>query len=90
MVVVVVFIVRFIVVIVSIPLPITDSTREKGCPEFTIFHLGTPSRLGLVYEKLIPLTVCVDSAVGIELIYPLISLLSILCPETLTEYPVRY
>ena len=83
MVVVVVFIVRFIVVIVSSPLPITDSTREKGCPEFTIFHLGTPSRLGDVYEKLIPLTVCVASAVGIELIYPSISALSMFVPETL-------
>ena len=68
MVVVVVFMVRFIVVIVSSPGEIIDSTREKGCPEFTIFHLGTPSNVGLVYEKLIPLTVCVASAVGIALI----------------------
>jgi hypothetical protein len=60
--------VRFIVVIVSSPGEIIDSTREKGCPEFTIFHLGTPSNVGLVYEKLIPLTVCVASAVGIALI----------------------
>ena len=67
-VVVVVFIVRFIVVIVSSPGEITDSTKLKGCPEFTIFHLGTPSNVGLVYEKLIPLTVCSASAVGIELI----------------------
>ena len=68
MVVVVVFMVRFIVVIVSRPGEITDSTREKGCEEFTIFHLGTPSSVGEVYEKLTPLTVCVASAVGIELI----------------------
>ena len=68
MVVVVVFMVRFIVVIVSSPGEIIDSTKLKGCPEFTIFHLGTPSNVGLVYEKLIPLTVCVASAVGIELI----------------------
>ena len=67
-VVVVVFMVRLIVVIVSSPGEIIDSTREKGCPEFTIFYLGTPSNVGLVYEKLIPLTVCVASAVGIALI----------------------
>ena len=67
-VVVVVFMVRFIVVIVSIPGVIIVSTRENGWPEFTIFHLGTPSKVGLVYEKSIPLTVCVASAVGIELI----------------------
>ena len=90
MVVVVVFMTRSIFVIVSKPLPITDSTREKGCPEFTIFHLGTPSSVGLVYEKLIPLAVCVASAVGIELIYPLTSALSMFVPETLSEYPVRY
>ena len=68
MVVVVVFMVRFIVVIVSRPGEIIDSTKLKGCEEFTIFHLGTPDNVGLVYEKLIPLTVCVASAVGIELI----------------------
>jgi hypothetical protein len=56
-VVVVVFIVRSIVVIVSNPGEIIDSTKLKGCPEFTIFHLGTPSNVGLVYEKLTPLTV---------------------------------
>ena len=62
------FMVRFIVVIVSRPGEIIDSTKENGCPEFTIFHLATPSSVGDVYEKLIPLTVCVASAVGIELI----------------------
>ena len=62
------FIVRSIVVIVSNPGEIIDSTKLKGCPAFTIFHLGTPSKVGLVYEKLIPLTVCDASAVGIELI----------------------
>jgi len=56
------------VVIVSRPGEIIDSTKLKGCEEFTIFHLGTPDNVGLVYEKLIPLTVCVASAVGIELI----------------------
>ena len=66
--VVVVFITRFIVVIVSSPGEIIDSTRENGWPSFTIFHLGTPSNVGLVYEKLMPLTVCEASAVGIELI----------------------
>mgnify|MGYP003330396186 CR=1 FL=1 len=66
--VVVVFMVRCIAVIVSRPGEFKDSTKENGCPEFTIFHLGTPSNVGLVYEKLIPLTVCVASAVGIELI----------------------
>jgi uncharacterized membrane protein YGL010W len=81
-VVVVVFMVRFIVVIVSMPGVIIVSTKEKGWLAFTIFHLGTPSNVGLVYEKLIPLTVWVVSAVGIELIYPLTSLLSIFVPET--------
>ena len=52
----VVFMTRSIFVIVSIPLPITVSTKENGWPWLTIFHLGTPSRLGLVYEKLMPLT----------------------------------
>ena len=47
-VVVVVFIVRFIVVIVSRPGEIIDSTKLKGCPEFTIRHLGTPESVGLV------------------------------------------
>ena len=68
MVVVVVFITRLMVVIVSRPGEITDSTKEKGNEGFAIFHRGTPSSVGLVYEKLIPLTVCVASAVGIELI----------------------
>ena len=67
-VVVVVFMVRFIVVIVSRPGEIIDSTKLKGCPEFTIRHLGTPESVGLVYENLMPLTVCSASAVGIELI----------------------
>ena len=68
MVVVVVFITRLMLVIVSRPGEIIDSTKLKGCPSFTIFHLGTPSNVGLVYEKLTPLTVCEASAVGIELI----------------------
>ena len=47
-VVVVVFMVRFIVVIVSSPGEIIDSTKLKGWPEFTIRHLGTHESVGLV------------------------------------------
>jgi len=50
--VVVVFMVRFIVVIVSNPGEIIVSCKENGAPSVTICHLGTFSKVGLVKEKL--------------------------------------
>ena len=52
--VVVVVIVRFIWVIVSIPLPCNDIIREKLSFGSLIFHLGTASRFGEVQLKLTP------------------------------------
>ena len=52
--VVVVVIVRFMWVIVSIPLPCNDSTKLKLSPAFLIFHLGTASKFGEVQLKLTP------------------------------------
>ena len=52
--VVVVFIVRFIWVIVSIPLPCSDIIREKLSFGFFIFHLGTASKFAEVQLKLTP------------------------------------
>jgi hypothetical protein len=47
-----------IVVIESTPGVMIDSTRVKGWPSFTIFHLGILSICGEVHENLIPSWVC--------------------------------
>ena len=77
----VVFIVLDIVVTVSSPGVISVSCREKADPGVDIFHRGTASKFGEVQLKLTPPTVCSVRVVAVGLIYPLRSLLSILCPD---------
>ena len=89
-VVVVVVIVLFIVVTFERPAPWSDSTREKLCPAFTIFHLGTSSSVGLVQLNWTPLRVWVVPATVEGLIYPLRSADSILCPDAEYENPELY
>ena len=77
--VVLVFIWRVMVVVVSSPGVIKVSCREKAAPSFDIDQRGIASKFGEVQLKFTPPTVCSFVVVAVGLIYPVSDL--ILCPD---------